>query len=159
MKVYVKSAELPIEPPEPKTYDKEKEYTETIEIPLDIKVNYSGNDYYEDFEDTIYQKMKDVFSEIYSNILLADREEVTDEILDLIDNEISDYDLSTGGYHITGTAKLVYQIDGIESETKYFGRDRDNDLITDKEYFTDDVDVFFDFESSYIEDFDMNYIN
>lgn len=130
------------------------EVVEYIQIPLDLDIIIDEDGSWE-YEDDTYEWAKsassdgDWYCEEYSDVRLDDYMGVVERIDDLLADLLPE---KPGRYHLSGEVSLYYSITGIEYEEDFQGHDEDGDPIVDREVYTDNADVLYVQEESYIED-------
>ena len=137
-----------LEPPEPKEYD---EITEEFEIEVDLSgvVIELDEDSWE-YEDNSYkfaanEDGKDYRSEY--GVYVDDTAGVVEKIDELIEKDIP---IGTGRFELSGYVYLVYDVKGIDSDKDYYS---DGDY--EEEIYTDNAKAEFNFEKSYVKDFQI----
>lgn len=146
----------PPEQPEPEYRDD----TEEIVLDLDAIIIMDKDGFWE-YEDTEYPWAKgngyseDVWeteSSEYPSMDLTTVDEVvehTDELLEPL------LPFAAGRYHISGTVKLVYTVEGVERYEEYLGRGYHDEDVIDEEYFTENAEINFQYDQSSINNFEI----
>ena len=137
-----------LEPPEPKEYD---EVTEEFEIEVDLSgvvIQLEDNSW--DYEDDSYEFAANEDGKDYRSeygVYVDDTTGVVEKIDELIEKDIP---IGTGRYELSGYVYLVYDVTGIDSDKDYYP---DGDY--EEEIYTDNAKAEFNFEKSYVKDFQI----
>lgn len=137
-----------LEPPEPEEYD---EITEEFEIEVDLSgVVIRLEDESWEYEDDSYEFAANEDGTDYRSeygVYVDDTTGVVEKIDELIEKDIP---IGTGRYELSGYAYLVYDVTGIDSDKDYYP---DGDY--EEEIYTDNAKAEFNFEKSYVKDFQI----
>ena len=112
-----------------------------VELDADIIIDEEGSWNYLD-EDYPWacpdDSSSDWYSEEYPDVYLDDCSGVVEKVDELIADKLPS---QPGHYHISGQAKIYYNITDVEVYRDYQGRDEDNDLMYDETINSDDAYV------------------
>jgi len=129
--------------------DEVADVEEICEIEMrDVIINILEDGSWE-YEDTDYpwaresETSPDLYSQEYTQVMLSDLVGTVENVDAVIESLLP---AEPGRYAISGDVKLVYEIEGIMSQT-FPSMDEDN-TAGDVEYYTDDVDVSFNYKKS-----------
>lgn len=129
--------------------DEVADVEEICEIEMrDVIINILEDGSWE-YEDTNYpwaresETSPDLYSQEYTQVMLSDLVGTVENVDAVIESLLP---AEPGRYAISGDVKLVYEIEGIMSQT-FPSMDEDN-TAGDVEYYTDDVDVSFNYKKS-----------
>lgn len=154
--------EPPIDPPEEDEPDEvdaddylDIEFKDQVEVYEDGSIFFKGDEI-PDWAKNPDERSGFWMSEEYPDLILADGEEILDDIQEILVQYIPS---DVGTYRVTGEATLHYNITGIDKYDAYSGKDEDGKPIIDYDYGTDRADVKFDFENSYISNFTSRKIS
>lgn len=144
--------------PEPDWYEDKVEIEVSIDAVIDID-DAGGWEY----EDTTYPWAKSPYDKRgnwyadteYGEIYVGDPVDIVEKIDELLEVFLP---ARQGRYYITGDADLVFNIDNISGTSKYYGNDEEGTPVVENEYYTDDVDVEFNFSKSSIKNFNIEEI-
>lgn len=131
-----------LNPPED-NYEEVKHH-ETVYIDLNTDILIDSEGFWEPVDGTFPEnegnKLSDEWRDEEYGVLLGDNIDMLDYIDELMP-DLSEY--TPGEYRMTGEAELAFEINGIEVDKKYLGKDEDEDPIFDVDSYIDRAEVSF----------------